>query len=159
MHARATVTETVPVIDIAGEPARVEGAVARACAEWGFFHLVGHGLDAGLLAGAMAQARGFFAAPAQAKRALGRSRDNPWGYYDRELTKNRRDKKEIFDIWPDVAALRVEEDVFFGETPFPAWRPELKTVASAYFIACEQLCLRLLAPLATGLGADARALN
>jgi isopenicillin N synthase-like dioxygenase len=159
MHARAAVTETVPVIDLAGEPAQVEDAVARACAEWGFFHLVGHGLDAGLLAEAMAQARGFFAAPAQAKRALGRSRDNPWGYYDRELTKNRRDKKEIFDIGPDVAALRVEGDVFFGETPFPAWRPELKTVARAYFTACEDLCLRLLGPVATGLGAEARALD
>jgi isopenicillin N synthase-like dioxygenase len=161
MHARraATETETVPVIDLAGEPAQVEDAVARACAQWGFFHLVGHGLDAGLLAEAMTQARGFFAAPAQAKRALARSRDNPWGYYDRELTKNRRDKKEIFDIGPDVAALRVEGDVFFGETPFPAWRPELKTVARAYFAACEGLCLRLLGPVATGLGAEARALN
>jgi isopenicillin N synthase-like dioxygenase len=158
MPLRAAVTETVPVIDLAGEPAQVEDAVARACADWGFFHLIGHGLDAGLLAAAMAQARGFFAAPAQAKRALGRSRDNPWGYYDRELTKNRRDKKEIFDIGPDVA-LRVEGDVFLGETPFPAWQPELKTVARAYFAACEDLCLRLLGPVATGLGAEARALN
>lgn len=159
MPARATVTEGVPVIDLAGEPAQVEAAVARACAEWGFFHLVGHGLDPALLAETMAQARGFFAAPAQAKRALARSRDNPWGYYDRELTKNRRDKKEIFDIGPDVAALRVEGDVFFGETPFPAWRPELETVARAYFSACEQLCLRLLGPVATGLGAEPRTLN
>jgi isopenicillin N synthase-like dioxygenase len=116
-------------------------------------------LDAGLLAEAMAQARSFFAAPTQAKRALCRSRDNPWGYYDRELTKNRRDKKEIFDIGPDVAALRVEGDVFFGETPFPTWRPELETVARAYFSACEDLCLRLLGPAATGLGAEPRALD
>ncbi len=159
MRTYAAVTEAVPVIDLAGEPAQVEDAVARACAEWGFFHLVGHGLDAGLLDAAMAQARGFFAAPAHAKRALGRSRDNPWGYYDRELTKNRRDKKEIFDIGPDVAAIRVEGDVFFGETPFPAWRPELQTVARAYFAACEDLCLRLLRPVATGLGAEAGALN
>ncbi len=84
---------------------------------------------------------------------------NPWGYYDRELTKNRRDKKQIFDIGPDVTAQRVEGDVFAGATPFPAWRPELETVSRAYVAACEDLCLRLLRPVATGLGAEATALD
>jgi isopenicillin N synthase-like dioxygenase len=153
MNACDSDVEGVPVIDLLDNSARVEGAVARACADWGFFHLVGHGLEAELLDAAMREARAFFAAPAEAKRALSRSRDNPWGYYNRELTKNRRDKKEIFDIGPDVAAIRVEGDVFFGETPFPEDRPELRRTAAAYFAACENLCLRLLQPIAAGLGA------
>ena len=151
--------EAVPIVDLSRPAGEVQAAVARACAEWGFFHLVAHGLDAALLDAALGEARALFAAPLAAKRAMSRSRDNPWGYYDRELTKNRRDKKQIFDIGPDLAADRLAGDVFFGETPFPDWRPGLKPLAGAYVAACEALCLRLLAPIATGLGAPAGALN
>ncbi len=154
----AAALETVPVIDLSGDPARVEAEVARACAEWGFFHIVGHGLDAGLVDRTLGEARAFFAAPAEAKRALARNRDNPWGYNDRELTKQRRDKKQIFDIGPDAAALKIEGDVFSGETPFPDWQPSLQPAMRAWFDACEALCLRLLRPVATGLGADRDAL-
>ena len=149
---------SVPVIDLSGPPGEVEAAVARACAEWGFFHIVGHGQDAGLIARTLEEARAFFAAPAEAKRALARNRDNPWGYNDRELTKQRRDKKQIFDIGPDAAALKIEGDVFSGETPFPDWQPGLQPAMRAWFDACEALCLRLLRPVATGLGADRDAL-
>lgn len=150
----AAVAPTVPVIDLSGPPATVRSQMARACADWGFFHLVGHGLDPDLLAAVMAQAQGLFRAPAQAKRALSRSRDNPWGYYDRELTKNRRDKKEIFDIGPDAADLPADGDTFSGATPFPAWQGGFEPTARAYFAACEQLCLRLLQVISTTLGAD-----
>jgi isopenicillin N synthase-like dioxygenase len=156
-HGAQAPTTSVPVIDLSGPPAVVAAAVARACAEWGFFHLVGHGLDPALIARVLAEARGFFAAPAEAKRALSRSRDNPWGYYDRELTKTRRDKKEILDVGPDVAHA-VAADVFQGATPFPDWRPTLEPVARAWFNACEDLCLRLLRPVAAGLGAAPDAL-
>src|SRR5215471_13615161 len=122
----ASVSNAVPVIDLSGPPEAVEAQVARACAEWGFFHIVGHGLDAAMVERTLAEARAFFAAPAEAKRALARNRDNPWGYNDRELTKQKRDKKQIFDIGPDAAALAVEADVFEGRTPFPDWQPTLK---------------------------------
>ncbi|HEY0438316.1 MAG TPA: 2-oxoglutarate and iron-dependent oxygenase domain-containing protein, partial [Phenylobacterium sp.] len=123
----------VPVIDLSGAPAEVEAAVAQACSEWGFFHLVGHGLEPALIERTLDEARAFFAAPAEAKRALARNRDNPWGYNDRELTKQRRDKKQIFDIGPDAAALKVEGDVFSGQTPWPDWQPGLKPAMRAWF--------------------------
>ncbi len=143
----------VPVVDLTGEPNQVAAQTAQACADWGFFHLVGHGLDPALLADVTAQARAFFAGPAGSKRALSRSRENPWGYYDRELTKTRRDKKEIFDVGPDVAADRVADDVFQGQTPFPDWQPGLQPVARAYIEACEALAFRLLSIVSAGLGA------
>ena len=154
-----TVALDIPVIDLSAEPDRVSREVAAAAASWGFFHLVGHGVAPQLAAAALAESGRFFAAPAEAKRALARSRDNPWGYYDRELTKNRRDKKQIFDIGPDAAGLRVAGDVFSGRTPFPAWQPGLQAAARTWFEACEALALRLLAPLATGLGAAPDALS
>lgn len=142
----------VPVIDLSGPADAVAGQVSRACAEWGFFHVVEHGLHPALVAAVMAEARGLFAGPAEAKRALSRSRDNPWGYYDRELTKNRRDKKEIFDIGPDLAGRPVENDAFFGATPFPDWRPGLQSTARLWAQACEDLSFQLLALMAAGLG-------
>ena len=154
----ADLTTSVPVIDLSGDPAEVEAAVARACAEWGFFHIVGHALSADLIERTLAEARAFFAAPPEAKRALARNRDNPWGYNDRELTKQRRDKKQIFDIGPDAAAVAVEGDVFEGQTPFPEWQPGLQPTMRAWFDACDGLCRRLLAPMATGLGAARDAL-
>ncbi|WP_421935084.1 isopenicillin N synthase family dioxygenase [Phenylobacterium sp.] len=150
--------QTVPVIDLAAPPAQVREQLARACADWGFFHLVGHGLDPALLAAVMDEARGLFAAPAADKRALSRSRDNPWGYYDRELTKNRRDKKEIFDIGPDAAGLAPTDDAFTGATPFPPWRGAFEPTARTYVSSCEALCLRLLREISLGLGAQAEAL-
>ncbi|WP_340645904.1 2OG-Fe(II) oxygenase family protein [Phenylobacterium sp.] len=152
------VTATVPVIDLAAPPARVRDQLARACADWGFFHLTNHGVDPVLMAAVIAEARGLFAAPAADKRALSRSRDNPWGYYDRELTKNRRDKKEIFDIGPDVAGFPPTGDAFTGATPFPPWRTAFEPTARAYTAACEALCLRLLSVIASGLGVGSGAL-
>jgi isopenicillin N synthase-like dioxygenase len=151
--------QTVPVIDLAAPPQEVSDRLARACAEWGFFHLIGHGLAPALLASVMDEARGLFAAPAADKRALSRTRANPWGYYDRELTKNRRDKKEIFDIGPDAVGLRSADDAFSGATPFPPWREAFEPTARAYVTACEALCFRLLRGIATGLGVDAEALS
>ncbi|MGA0604255.1 2OG-Fe(II) oxygenase family protein [Caulobacter sp. KR2-114] len=159
MSLRAASSDDVPVVDLSAGAAAVEAAVARACADWGFFHLVGHGLEAGLAARALDKARALFELPAAAKRSLSRSRDNPWGYYDRELTKNRRDKKQIFDVGPDVTAARIDGDVFLGQTPFPAELPAFRQTAAAWFTACEGLCARLLAPIATGLGAAPEALD
>ena len=159
MSRSATNSTQMPVVDLSDDAASVEAAVARACADWGFFHLVGHGLEEALQARTMAEARAFFDQPAAAKRALSRGRDNPWGYYDRELTKNRRDKKQIFDVGPDVTGARVGGDVFLGETPFPPDRPDFRQAAAAWFTACEALCMQLLRPIATGLGAAPGALD
>jgi hypothetical protein len=44
--------------------------------------------------------RAFFALPLAARRAIERTAANSWGFYDRELTKNTRDWKQIFDVGP-----------------------------------------------------------
>ena len=159
MPPRLATTDEVPVIDLSRDAASVEADVARACAEWGFFHLVGHGLDEALQARTLAQAGAFFGRPIEAKRALSRSRETPWGYFDRELTKNRRDKKEIFDIGPDLARPAAAGDVFAGATPFPQDQPELRRTAAEWVSACEGLCARLLQPIASSLGAPPDALG
>jgi isopenicillin N synthase-like dioxygenase len=142
----------IPVIDLREPRARVVDEIAAACVTWGFFQIIGHGLDAALVERAAEEARAFFAAPKAAKRALSRSRENPWGFYDRELTKNARDKKEIFDIGPDTGGA-LAEGPFRGATPWPAWRPGLEPIMRAYFAACAEAAARLMSVVFEGLGA------
>lgn len=94
----------VPVIDLTplrggGDPPRVlVDDVAKACASWGFFQVVNHGLDSGLRARFEEQMRQFFLLPTEVKRAIKRDGSNARGWYDDELTKQRRDWKQGLDI-------------------------------------------------------------
>lgn len=111
----------VPVIDLRDPADIVVGCIGKACREWGFFQVVGHGAPEELIASVLRIAKAFFSQPRAEKRRYLRSRDNPWGYFDRELTKEQRDKKEIFDIGPDATLQSVPaDDPFAGATPWPA---------------------------------------
>jgi isopenicillin N synthase-like dioxygenase len=150
-RAAATSRWAVPVVDL-GDDATVTSALAEACEQCGFFQLIGHGLPRALARKAQAEARTFFFLPLADKRAVSRSRDNPWGYYDRELTRNARDKKEIFDVGPRLE--RGGALPFEGSTPWPARLPTFQATLEAYYRAGRGLAARLLALIATTLGAD-----
>ena len=51
----------------------------------------------------------FFAQPREVKRQILRTAENPWGYFDEELTKNTRDWKEVFDYGPTDGDLLVPQ--------------------------------------------------
>jgi isopenicillin N synthase-like dioxygenase len=143
----------LPIIHMNASDDEVIETIAAACREWGLFLVAGHGVAGELMQRCREAALRFFAQPASAKRALSRTFDNPWGYYDRELTKSRRDRKEIFDIGPD------EDDVanpFAGQTPWPP-DPEFQSAIRAMARACEALADRLVRIVARGLNAPADA--
>ena len=71
--------------------------VARACEDHGFFFLSGHG-EQQLIDRVFSVAEDFFAQPRGVKQNVMRDADNPLGYFDRELTKQKRDCKEVFDF-------------------------------------------------------------
>ena len=138
--------EDIPVIDIARleEPLALR-AIDEACRTWGFFHVTRHGIADVILADLLAAARAFFGQPTQAKRSILRTAENPWGYYDQELTKNTRDWKEVFDFGPaDPARSLVPR--------WPAGQPEFEVAVRNYFAACEDLSRRLLGAIARNLG-------
>ena len=92
-------TKTVPVIDINLITSRDTLAkLDRACREWGFFQVINHGIPQDVIDNTFAETHAFFHKPMDVKRAILRSRDNPFGFYDRELTKNARDLKQVFDF-------------------------------------------------------------
>jgi len=112
-------TDSLPVINIADlERADTRRAIETACRDWGFFQVVGHGIDEHLMAALRRQMRSFFAQPLTVKREILRTADNPWGFYDRELTKHTPDWKQVYDYgpsdgcvieaqWPEGASSRV----------------------------------------------------
>ena len=145
------------MIDVSTLDESSHSAIDTACREWGFFQVVGHGVGAAHLAGMQAAATHFFQQPTQAKRALSRTADNPWGFFDQELTKNRRDWKEILDIGADNGG---EFDPFpAARVQWPAAPSNFEQVMRHHFMQCEQLSYKLLGALARNLGVAAQSLN
>ncbi len=86
----------VPTIDLNNLDNESLKTLDRACVDHGFFKLIGHGLN-DLIDAVHGQAEHFFAAPPDLKASILRPEHSPYGYFDRELTKGKRDKKEVFD--------------------------------------------------------------
>ena len=143
---------SVPVIDIGGldESSRADAPVSRiaeACRDWGFFQVVNHGIDPALIAATIAEMRAFFAQPARRKEAILRTRENPWGYYHNELTKNQRDKKEVFDFTTDGI-----DPVYCASNRWPDTADRFRETMRRYRDASAKLSLRLLRAMCAGLG-------
>ncbi len=86
----------IPCIDL-DRPTATE-QIGDAAEAFGFFQVLNHGIPEALVARVWSQTRDFFALPRQTKLDISRTQKNPRGYYDRELTKNARDLKEVFDF-------------------------------------------------------------
>lgn len=153
--------ESVPVIDI-GDLASGVGAsgdrsireIADAAREWGFFQVVNHGIPGTLVDEVWKQAESFFALPMESKEAILRTRENPWGYYNNELTKNQRDKKEVFDY-----TSKGSDSIYNASNRWPDFDPQFRVVMEEYRDACVRLSLRLLEAFSYGLGLPSDFLN
>ena len=134
---------------------KLSEAIGRACRNWGFFQVVNHGIPDAALDETWLATKNFFCLPKSEKRKLNRSSDNPWGFFDHELTKNKRDKKEIFDIGPlHSADGQGSEGPFSGKTPWPKLLPEFEQSMREHFKACEKLSLFILKAICLSLGVD-----
>ena len=72
-----------------------------ACQKWGFFELINHPFSEALCHEMLSAMGHFFSLPKAEKLACERSESNHWGFYDRELTKNVQDWKELYDVGPE----------------------------------------------------------
>jgi isopenicillin N synthase-like dioxygenase len=142
----------VPTLDMSNVTDDALAAVDLACRDHGFFLLMGHGLDAELTA-LKEQASSFFALPMAEKRRVSRTVDNPMGYYDRELTKQKRDLKEVFDYYATTSPK--------GATrmPWPENPPAFQSILSAHFLACRDVSAKVMRLLCRALGVDETALD
>ena len=146
-------TLAVPTLDL-GALAEDPLPLVEACQDWGFFKLIGHGIDPTRRARFMAAARAFFAASPDVKQSVIRTEANPWGFFDKELTKNRQDWKEIFDFG-------IDQDPATGTSvsQWPEGVEDFRPAMEDWFSACYELSLRLLEQLMPTLGAAPRSLH
>lgn len=118
----------VPVIDLK------EGGLSHsqlklldlACRDHGFFLLENHGMQESIDRMWNAS-EWFFRLPRNEKLRILRTESKPLGYYDRELTKRKRDLKEVFDFmdprsnkddynqWPLDDSFKHAMDIFFKD--------------------------------------------
>ncbi len=138
-------SNSVPVIDICElrNPATL-ALLDAACRDWGFFQVINHGIPEDVISAAFVASHAFFSQSIEVKRQILRTRDNPWGYFDRELTKNVRDWKQIYDFGP--------ADGDGARPQWPPGMPEFRRDIQAYYRHSERLAFRLLAAISTNLG-------
>ena len=150
----AAIVDRVPVIDVSTvvtDPTSTAAGdavqqIAEACREWGFFQVVHHGVSEQLIDATWRETRAFFAQPARVKHAIMRTRENPWGFYNNELTKNQRDKKEVFDYTTDGT-----DPIYSAENRWPDVGPTFRETLCRYRDAVTELGLALLDAFCVGL--------
>ena len=136
----------IPEIDLRN-PA--PSALHSACRDYGFFLLRGHTIDPTLIEAGLAATQQFFESPLEAKNRIRRSASNCWGYNDAELTKNKRDWKEILDIGPAET-----------EGPLKGAMPQWPNIAGFQQTLCQlsdamhETALTLVTQIAQSLGAS-----
>jgi isopenicillin N synthase-like dioxygenase len=134
----------VPLIDAADLKTKlysssVSSLISNASEEWGFFQLINHGICDSLIAEVWKCSKWFFAQDRAEKETLLRTLENPWGYYNNELTKNQRDKKEVFDF------TRAGTDpIYNAENRWPLAHKYFQTTLLQYFEACSNLSFTLM---------------
>lgn len=139
--------DLVPTVDLRAPSAPSLAAIDRACADHGFFLLEGHGLDA-LVERTWAATAVFFAADPAVKAAIRRGPDSMLGWYDRELTKRRRDHKEVFDfIDPAIPDDR-------NPNRWPAGLDGFRATMTEFFDGFAELAARTVALVHAALGLD-----
>jgi isopenicillin N synthase-like dioxygenase len=156
--------ESLPVIDIASlrrgsrDAARIGQALDRACCEFGFFYVMGHGISPALPARLMTLAGEFFAFPPEKKLAIAMAHGGrAWrGYFpiDGELTSGRPDRKEgiYFGTELGLDDPRVRAGLpLHGMNLYPTL-PEFRDTLLAYMDEVTAIGQLLLSGIAVGLG-------
>ena len=121
--------------------------LAAACEDHGFFLLHGHGCD-DLIDAMFEQSHAFFALPRARKLSVARDAVNPLGYYDRELTKQKRDRKEVFDF----KAGGHQSSRADRQSRWPAQAPAFQSVLTEFFQRFTRLAEDTMTMVFTALG-------
>jgi isopenicillin N synthase-like dioxygenase len=158
----------LPILDLSswreGDRAsltRIAAEAGAACRDVGFFYVVNHAVDSGLIAAAFDQSRRFFALPLAERQALaietiGGNRGYS-GMLHEALDPGRGpDMKEAFNVGFEIAP--DDPDLLSGQ-PFRslnAWPslPHFRETLLAYYDACAALGARLHRSFACDLGLE-----
>jgi isopenicillin N synthase-like dioxygenase len=125
----------------------------------GFFYLVGHDVDEGLVSDVLKLSRRFFALPEKDKLVIEMINSPHFRGYNRaglEHTRGKPDWREQVDIGPEREALPFDRSAppwtrLQGPNQWPAALPELKATLLAYQERVTALAIRVLRAFAAAL--------
>lgn len=156
----------IPTIDLRLPDASDQ--IGRACQSFGFFQIVGHGVDDDVIEAAWTAARRFFDLPLELRLdAARRHEGDAYGYLPVEFEALNRslsseygaaDLKETFNVGPfrapDRPLVDDGEAWAFAPSPFPSALPSLRPAWEAYFEQMLGLAARLMRHFAVALDLD-----
>jgi isopenicillin N synthase-like dioxygenase len=156
-------SETPPTIDIAAL-IKTDGAtteerqalvhiIGMACRHWGFFHIINHGIDGELVRSFQRQMHLLFKLSTSEKQKIKRTVNNSRGFADDELTKQKMDSKQIFDVGGRHESLNTVLDGF-NQWPSSVLLPDFRRTVEAYYEANVLVASRLLEIISEDLGVD-----
>ena len=132
---------------------RVVEEIGAACKRWGFFQVVNHSIDLILLNETRKVMAAFFDLEQSEKYKVKRTQNNSRGFADDELTKQKRDWKEIFDFGGPRED-NLENAAKDGWNQWPDNPKEFKTVMQRYFAANVELAKVLMNAISWSLNID-----
>lgn len=158
--SRTNDKQDVPVIDLTKHDSDVIEQIAQACATFGFFQVINHGVSHELIDDFREQMRLYFQGlDHETKLQWKRNEKNARGFFDDELTKQKRDWKEALDVGvPGSRDWSIEDDDprnacldGFNYFPPPELLPKFRTTIVEYFEECTKLSKKLAVLMAKGL--------
>lgn len=132
--------------------------IREACETWGVFQLVDSGFEQELLHRTVKAVQEFFDLPLATKMQVKRRQDNPSGWADDELTKQKKDLKEIFDFCfvphRDLPDDDPRNRTIDGTNQFPKQEPEIRRTLLEYFDEMQRCAFKLLECFCLSLNID-----
>jgi isopenicillin N synthase-like dioxygenase len=159
--------DAVPILDLSLDDDDLIPQIADACSSFGFFQIVQFEsyVSSETLTAFQTAMRDYFHLPHEDKVSHKRHEQNARGYFDDELTKQKRDWKECLDVgMPGSRDWNVPDDsptnaCLDGWNVFPRHHTDLEDRSHdfrrsvvAYYDACATLSNRLAHLMARGLG-------
>jgi isopenicillin N synthase-like dioxygenase len=131
-----SMSQHIPIINLAGDPPEVAEQIRRACEEIGFFTIVGHGISLELRRSVQAEAQQFFDLPQAEKKKAQAAPGVGYMPFQEETLAATLDQKTPSDL-KETLNLHLPVD--------PAsWPADLTPVAKQYFDALLDLSHRLM---------------
>lgn len=127
--------------------------IGMAARTWGFFHIVNHGISQVLVNALREQMKYVFELPSTEKRMIKRQVNNSRGFADDELTKQKVDLKEIFDVGGRKESKNIVLDGI-NQWPAETILPNFRNTIETYYDACEIVAARILQAMSEDLGID-----
>ncbi|XP_057866446.1 codeine O-demethylase [Cryptomeria japonica] len=121
--------------------------LAQACKQWGFFQVMNHGIDLGLLELIKEVARDFFKLPVQEKEKYAMIPGTIQGYGHAFIFS---DEQKL--DWCDMMALGTMPKSIRKENLWPAKPSPFSDTVEAYSMEVSKLCWKLLSAIAENLG-------